>query len=116
MSDQGDQQTPPQATAGIPAVPTDSVLKATVKDLWAKYSIFFIIVGILLLVAKFGDIAMNVLAWKSKKDVEEATKTDTRLRAEENTANQQANDLVKQAQDLPKTEGKVDENWNKKRS
>ncbi len=98
----------------LPQVPTDSTLKATIKDLWSKYSIFFIVVGAVLLVAKFSDVIMEIIGWKSKLDVEQAQKTDQKLKAQEDAANQQANDLIKKADELPKTEGKVDENWNKK--
>lgn len=114
MADQNDQQSPPQPAPSVPAVPTDSTLKAAVKDLWSKYSIFFIVVGALILIAKFGDLAMDFLGWKSKKELDQAIKTDDKLKAEENAANQQANDLIKKANELPKTEGKVDENWDKK--
>lgn len=98
----------------LPTPPTDSTIKSVIKDLWAKYSIFFVIVGILMLVAKFGNLAMDFLAFKSKRAVDDAQKTDQKLKAEENAANKQANDLIKQAEDLPKTEKPVDENWNKK--
>lgn len=99
----------------LPQPPSDSTLKAIIKDLWSRYSIFFIIVGALLLIAKFGDIAMDILGYKSKKLLENAQKTDTALKAQEDAANKQANDLIAKADNLPKTEEIVDEDWNKKK-
>lgn len=118
MADQNTPQNAPQA----PVPPTNQQVESfgtalvnQVKELWAKYSIFFIIVGALLLVAKFGNVLMDLLAYFSKKDVEAATKKSDQLKSEEDAANKQANDLVKKANDLPNQEGPVDENWDRKK-
>jgi hypothetical protein len=89
--------------------------KATVKDLWKNYGIFFIIMGAILLVAKYRDLAIDILGLKSKEDVVEAQKTDQKLQAEENAANQQADALVKESNDLTKNEGEVSDDWDKKK-
>lgn len=99
----------------LPQPPSDSTLKAIIKDLWSRYSIFFIIVGVLLLIAKFGDIAMDIIGYKSKKLLENTQKQDGVLKAQEDAANKQANDLIAKADNLPNTGEKVDENWNKKK-
>ena len=131
MADQNDQQNPP-APQPAPQAPTPVVastvqqaptvvvqaetgLKSVIKDLWGKYGIFFVLIGILLLVAKFNDVIMDLLGWSSKKDLQKAEKTDVQLKAQEDAANQQADALVKKANDLPSQEGKVDENWNQKK-
>ena len=124
MADQTPPQNPPQAPPAPPTVsqqaPTvvvqaETGLKSVIKDLWGKYGIFFVLIGILLLVAKFNDVIMDLLGWSSKKDLQKAEKTDAELKAQEDAANQQADALVKKANDLPSQEGKVDENWNQKK-
>lgn len=126
MADQTPPAAPPQAPAAPPApAPTSTLNQAVeakveqgfstvVKGLWAKYGILFILVGIGLLIAKFGDIASTILAYMSKKDVSDAQKTDTQLKAQEDAANQQADALVKKADALPAQEGQVDDDWDKK--
>lgn len=113
MADQNTPQNPPQAqpTPQAPPAPSTSIL----KDLWTKHGIFFIVVGALLLAAKFGNVVIDLLTMASKKDVDQATKKDAQLKAEEDAANQKANDLVKKANDLPKQETPVDENWDKRK-
>ena len=120
MADQQDPPAaPPVAATAPPAATTTPTIKqeveqSLIKGLWSKYGILFILVGLGLLVAKFGDIAMSLLASLSKKELQDAQKTDTQLKAQENAANQQADALVKKADELPSQEGKVDDDWDKK--
>lgn len=117
MADQNDTQSPSQPVPA-PQTPAAGIVEETfssaVKALWAKYGIFFILIGIGILALKFGNLLMDILGWSSKKDLEQAQKTDTQLKAKEDATNAQANALVKEANDLPKTEGKVDDDWDKK--
>ena len=89
-------------------------LKGQIKDLWSKYGLLFIIVGVALLVMKSSNFIMDLIASISKKDVQKAEKQDAKLKNEEDSAKTQADALVKQAEDLPSQEKPVDENWNKK--
>lgn len=125
MTDNNQQNPPPGSpvvnSAIIPTVSIESLetkakktIFATVKDLWGKYSLFFTTVGLLLLAAKFSNVLMDLLNSASKKDLQNAQKTDIVLKAKEETANQQADALVKQAEDLPKQEGTVQDDWFKK--
>ena len=119
MVDQNDTQTPPAATpAPVTATTVTTVVEQTfssiVKALWDKYGIFFIVVGIGLILLKFSSIAVNILGWASKENIAQAQKTDAQLKSKETVANQQADALVQQAQDLPKTEGQVSDDWYKK--
>jgi hypothetical protein len=121
MADQNDQQTQPQPSQpATTAPPSESqevtnTLLAPVKQLWTKYGIFFIIVGVLLIALKFGNLAMDVLGWSSKKDLQDAQKKDTELKAQEDAASSQADSLVTQANNLPNQEGPVDADWNLKK-
>ena len=109
-----DEQTPPAASPAAPAAqPAATPTPSIIKEMWSKYGILFILVGAGLLIAKFGDIAMSLLASASKKDIEAAQKTDTQLKAQD-AANQQADALVKKADALPAQQGKVDDDWDKK--
>jgi hypothetical protein len=133
MVDSNDTQSPPapvqapqaatplQVTVAPSATVTDKVesavetgAKSVLKDLWGKYGVLFLLVGLFLLVAKFSDVIMDILGWSSKKDLQKAQATDTTLKAEADAANQQANDLVKKANELPNQEGTVDADWDKK--
>lgn len=117
MPDQNDNQNPPQ-TPQLPVVVSRSWtddLKLTIATLWAKYSIFFILVGLVLLIARFGSVMIKIYAWLSKKEVEDTKKETAQLKVEEDAANKKANDLVAKANDLPKQEGTVDENWDRKK-
>lgn len=119
---------PPSAPAAPPApAPTPTVAQevkaeaektfsAILKDMWSKYGILFILVGIGLLIAKFGNIATSLLAAASKKDVENAQKTDAQLKSQEDAANQQADALVKKADELPAQQGTVTDDWYKKQN
>lgn len=126
MVDQPNQQTPPQpaqaATTAVPA-PTETQkvetvvekgFSAIVKDLWNRYGILFILVGIVLVVVKFNSIIMDVLGWSSKIDLEDAQRTDAQLKSQEDQANAAADALVKKANELPTQEGTVNEDWYKK--
>lgn len=57
---------------------------------------------------------MDLLVSSSREAVKDAQKQDAALKAEENKANDQANQLRKEAEDLSKNKEKVDEDWYKK--
>lgn len=84
------------------------------STLWAQYKIFFIVFGVLLLIVKFREVIIDILVSSAHNTVDEARKQDASLKADENKANTQADDLRKQAEDLAKNKPRVGEEWNKK--
>lgn len=91
-----------------------SSLKKVIQDLWSKYNVLFIVVGLFLLLSRFGYVIMELLAFSSKKEVEKADKKDEQLRKEEDSAKVESNKLVEEAKTLPSKELKIDEDWYKK--
>lgn len=89
-------------------------LNLPITTLWEKYKFFLIAFGILILIFKFREVIIDLLVSSSRETVKEAQKQDASLRAEEDKANSQANQLRKDAEDLATNKPKVDEDWNKK--
>lgn len=88
--------------------------KAPLSDLWDNHKVFLIIFGIAIIAYKFREVIIDLLVSDSHKKVDEAQKKDVELRAEEKQANDQANQLVKEAESLTQNKPKVDEDWYKK--
>lgn len=84
------------------------------STLWDNHKAFLIIFGIIILIFKFRGVIMDLLVSSSREAVKDAQKQDAALKAEENKANDQANQLRKEAEDLSKNKEKVDEDWYKK--
>lgn len=86
-----------------------------VKYLWDNDKIFLVVFGVLILFAKGSNLVIDFLAFRSKQEVDSATKQDAALKAQEDAAKEQADDLVKKANSLPSQQQPVDENWDKKK-
>ena len=82
--------------------------------LWREYRAFFIVFGILILIVKFREVIISLLLDNAKQTINTAEKKDEQLKTQENQANDAANALRKQADDLSNNQPVVDENWNKK--
>jgi hypothetical protein len=114
------QQPAPTVTPAVQTVSqavetkVEQTFSSVVKDLWAKYGILFVLIGLGLAILKFNDAIMDVLGWSSKKDLQSTMKTDAQLKAQEDATNNQADVLVKDAEELPGKEGAVDDDWDKK--
>jgi hypothetical protein len=85
-----------------------------IGTLWSQYKVFFIIFGILILIWKFREIIIDLLVSSSREAVKDAQKQDQALRGEEKKANDQADQLRKEADALDDNKPKVDEDWHKK--
>ncbi len=88
--------------------------KAPIGTLWDNHKIFLIIFGIAILVYKFREVIIDLLVSSSREAVKEAQKQDQTLRGEEKAANDQANQLRKEAADLSTNKPVIGEDWNKK--
>lgn len=85
------------------------------STLWSQYKGFLIAFGILILIFKFREVIIDLLVGSARKTVQDATKQDQVLRGEEKAANDQANELRKQASDVAANKPVIDEDWNKKK-
>ena len=85
------------------------------STLWAQYKGFLIGFGILILIFKFREVIIDILVGSAHNTVQDATKQDQVLRGEEKAANDQANELRKQASDVAVNKPVIDEDWNKKK-
>lgn len=90
-------------------------LQQDLQTLWDHDKFFLLLFGILIITIKFGNVFMDFIASKSKKEVELATAEDSVLKTQENAANAQANDLVKQAQQLGQEKPVTNEDWYEKK-
>ena len=89
-------------------------LKMSPSQLWAEHRTFLIVAGVLILIIKFQDVILDYLVNSSKELVKDTKKQSDTLQDQENKANNLANQLIKEVQNLDKNKPKVDENWNKK--
>lgn len=89
-------------------------LNMPVKSLWENYRVFLLIFGIIILIIKFRDVFAQILVFLAKRSLENTEKQDIQLKSEQNQANSQANELIKEANDLSNNKHKVDEDWYKK--
>lgn len=87
---------------------------APLKTLWESHKLFLIGFGIVILIWRFREAIIDLLVADSRKIVNEAKVKDSQLKSEEQKANAQADELVKQAEDLSKNKSEVDEDWYKK--
>lgn len=88
------------------------------KDVYNSNKILFYtiipIMGIIYLVIKFHNIIIDFLIGNSKDILKDATEKDAKLAQQADATKAQADALVKTANDLPKQEAPVDQDWDKK--
>lgn len=84
------------------------------STLWDNHKVFLIIFGVFILVWKFREVIIDLLVSSSREAVKDAQKQDQALRGEEKAANDQADQLRKEAEALSKDKPTVDEDWHKK--
>lgn len=88
--------------------------KSPIGTLWDKHRVFLIIFGLAILIFKFREVIIDLLVSSARKTVNEAQEKDAKLKSEQDQANDQANQLRKEAEAISKTKPEVDEDWHKK--
>ena len=91
-----------------------STLKNQLSDIWNRSKIFLLAIAGLVLALEFQKLKEFFLAYMGQKEINKAENKDQNLTAQENKANAQADALVKDSQELPKTEEPVGDDWNTK--
>lgn len=115
MADEQVQPTPVAPSPAPVAPPSfQDKLKMDAKSLWEDHKLFFILFGLLVLVVKFRDIAIDLLVSGAKKETTAAKKEDSSLATDENNAKASADALVQKAAEEPAKETPVGDDWYKK--
>ena len=84
------------------------------KDIWNSDKAFFFLAGAIVLIIKFREVLISLLLSSTKHISDESKAEDATLAKKEDTANTQADALVKQADQLPTQEPPVDPDWSNK--
>lgn len=86
---------------------------ADIVDTYKRFKLVFIAVGGIILALEFQKIKTFILVYMGQKEIDSANKQDQILSSKESTANQQADALVKEANELPSKQAQVNEDWYK---
>lgn len=89
-------------------------IKLDLADTWKRSKMFLLAILGLVLYFEFDKIKQSLLVYGAKKETETSKKEDQILATKEKSENDQANTLIKAAEDLPKQEGSVSDDWNTK--
>jgi hypothetical protein len=84
------------------------------KEVWEKNKLLILIIIPLILLAKFRDLIIDILVSSSKKLVEKTTKDSAELKQEQDAANNEANQIIADADKKSENKPKVDKDWHKK--
>jgi len=90
-----------------------SKLTADVSDLWQRDKAFLVVFFAIIVALKFNSALISIISLSAKRLFNSTTATTNALQKEENSANDQANKLVEDANKLPNSEGNVNDDWNK---
>ena len=91
-----------------------AAIKADAIDTWQRSKFFLLGLAALLLALEFQKLKEFLLLYFGQKEMKDTERKDQDLANKENSENAQADALIKQAQDLPKQEQPIDDNWYKK--
>jgi hypothetical protein len=89
-------------------------LKNQLVDIWNRSKIFLLAIVSLVVYFEWQKIKEYLLLYIGQKEIQSDKKEDRVLETKENSENDQANALVQQANNLPKQEGPVSDNWYEK--
>jgi hypothetical protein len=88
-------------------------LKSQLLDIWNRSKMFLLAGLAVAIYLGWNSLKEMVLAYFGKKEIQKDNKEDTSLKAKEDSANNQADALVKESNDLPSKEKPVSEDWYK---
>jgi hypothetical protein len=91
-------------------------IEAKANDLWQNHRWLFVLVAIPVAIFKFRSVIIDLLVADSKKIATETAKKDVVLAVQENTANSEANTIIKTADAAKKVsdDSEVKDNWYEK--
>jgi hypothetical protein len=85
-----------------------------IKDLWSKNKLLFLLIIPVIIVYKFRTVIIDILVKNAGEIMKETEKKDKDLASQESRANDQANDLIKKAQEEGQNKPPIGEDWNKR--
>lgn len=91
-----------------------AVAVVELKDVWNRGKMFIIAILAIIGAIEFQKIRDFILLYLAKREMDGAKKEDQSLANQESKANDEADKLIKEAEDLPKHEKPVDNDWFKK--
>ena len=91
-----------------------SLVWTDLVDTYKRVKILLLAILAAIVYLEWRKIKEALLVYSGQKEIKTDNKQDQDLKSKENSDNQQADALQKQAQDLPKQEQPIDEDWYKK--
>ncbi len=92
-----------------------SILKADASDTWRRSKMVLLAIGALILTLEFRKIMDAITVYMGQRAINNATKKDANLKTQEGDLNSKADDLIKEASDMPSHENQVGLDWYKKK-
>ena len=86
-----------------------AIIVAQVKDIWNRSKIFILAIAALIITLEFQKLKELIIVYLGNKELKNDKKEDATLAAKESSENQQADILVKKAQNES-----ADDDWNEK--
>lgn len=86
-------------------------LKGQIVDIWERFKMYIIGALALILTLEFRKLKEYLIVKSAQNEMKNDQKQDQVLSNKEQAANNQANQLIKDAQQLPSTEQPVQEDW-----
>ncbi len=90
-----------------------TIAKSQLADIWNRSKIFILAVLAFIVAIEYDKIKEYILLYLGQKQIDSDKKEDSTLAANEKVANDQANALVQDAQQLSSQKKPVDVNWYK---
>ena len=88
-----------------------SKLRTDIGELWQENKLFVFVFGALILVIKFREILINIIVANGKTIFNNATQQSAKDQKKEDQNNQDANALIKQAEDIGKNSPSIPDDW-----
>jgi hypothetical protein len=89
-------------------------LNTNISELWSDSKVFVIIFGVLIVILKFRSILVNFIVLGAKSIFNQASQQSSADQNQESKDNNNANDLINQANILPDNQPPVTPDWYKK--
>jgi hypothetical protein len=88
-------------------------IAAQLLDIWNRSKVFILAILALVIAFEWQKLKEYLMVKAGQKELQNADKQDVTLANQEQTANNAANALVQQAQQLPNEEQPIGDDWNK---
>jgi hypothetical protein len=90
-------------------------LNTDVSELWNNSKIFVVIFGIIIVILKFRNVFMDLIVANAKDIFKDASQQGSELQDQENQNNQEADQLISDANEIGKDQPPISPDWNTKK-